>query len=107
MGGPVATLVIITHEFDRFFVRRVESGPMVSPYLLFDLIEPMQAMAHTVRIVRGPKAPGGDAALYHVDSTIAPSPINIRGPSTSAPATYPSGRSAASSFPRAMDGTGR
>jgi len=71
MGGPVATLVIITHEFDRFFVRRVESGPMVSPYLLFDLIEPMQAMGHTVRIVRGPKAPGGDAALYHVDSTIA------------------------------------
>ena len=68
----MATLVVITHEFDLFFIRKVKSGPLVSPYLLFDVIQGLKAMGHAVKIVSGPKAPRGDAALYHVDATLAP-----------------------------------
>ncbi len=67
----MATLVIITHQFDLFFVRKAATGPRVSPYLLFDVIKELRAMGHAIKIVRGPKAPRGDAALYHVDATLA------------------------------------
>ena len=68
----MATLIIITHEFDAFLVRRQKDAPLTSPYLLFDVIQHLQKMGHTIRIVRGPKAPPGDAAFYHVDATVAP-----------------------------------
>jgi hypothetical protein len=68
----MATLIIITHEFDTFLARKQKGGPFTSPYLLFDVIQLLQKMGHTIRIVRGPKAPPGDAAFYHVDATVAP-----------------------------------
>ncbi len=68
----MATLVIITHEFDSFYTRKVRSAPLSSPYLLFDLLGHLEDMGHTVRILRGPIATRGDAALFHVDATVAP-----------------------------------
>jgi hypothetical protein len=68
----MATLVIITHEFDSFLIRRRGSTSLTSPYLLFDVLKLLKPMGHEVRIARGPQAASGDAALYHVDATVAP-----------------------------------
>jgi len=66
----MAELVVITHEFDAFLMRDAPSGGVRSPYLLFDVLKILRSMGHSSRIVRGPNAPNGDAALLHVDSTI-------------------------------------
>ena len=63
-------LVVITHEFDAFLMRDGPSGPVRSPYLLFDVLNILRGMGHRSRIARGPQPVPGDAALLHVDSTI-------------------------------------
>ena len=68
----MATLIILTHQYDAFLFRKQKDGPLTSPYLLFDVLQHLQKIGHTIRIVRGPNAPPGDAAFYHVDSTVAP-----------------------------------
>lgn len=68
----MATLVILTHEYDAFLIRKQKGGPVTSPYLLFDVLDHLQKMGHKIRVVRGPNAPPGDAAFYHVDTTVAP-----------------------------------
>jgi len=68
----MATLIILTHEFDAFLLRKRPDAPVTSPYLLFDVLHLVRQMGHTIKIVRGPHAPPGDAAFYHVDSTVAP-----------------------------------
>jgi hypothetical protein len=68
----MATLVIITHEFDPFLIRRTKDGPIDSPYLLFDVLQHLAKMGHKIRVGRGLEPPPGDAALYHVDTTFAP-----------------------------------
>jgi len=68
----MATLVIITHEFDTFLFRTSKTAPVNSPYLLFDVLQQLAAMGHKVRLGRGLEPPPGDAALYHVDTTFAP-----------------------------------
>jgi hypothetical protein len=68
----MATLIILTHEYDTFLLRAPQGGPVTSPYLLFDVAQILDRMGHRVRVVRGPNAPPGDAALYHVDTTVPP-----------------------------------
>jgi hypothetical protein len=68
----MATLIILTHEYDTFLIQEPQPGQVTSPYLLFDVVQLLHRMGHRVRVVRGPNAPPGDAALYHVDTTIAP-----------------------------------
>jgi hypothetical protein len=68
----MATLVIITHEYDAFLVQRTAGAPVTSPYLLFDVLQHLATMGHTIRVGRGLEPPAGDAALYHVDTTVAP-----------------------------------
>ena len=66
----MARLVVVIHEFDAFRVRDRISGQVSSPYLLFGVLKQLEKFGHTVDISRGPKAPKGDAALLHVDSTV-------------------------------------
>jgi hypothetical protein len=68
----MSTLIVLTHEFDTFLIRKPEPGQVTSPYLLFDVVQLLHQMGHRVRVVRGPNAPPGDAALYHVDTTVPP-----------------------------------
>jgi hypothetical protein len=68
----MATLIVITHEFDTFLIRKPTPGQVTSPYLLFDVVQLLHKKGHRVRIVRGPNSPPGDAALYHVDTTVPP-----------------------------------
>jgi hypothetical protein len=65
----MATLVVITHEFDTFLTKD-KGGSLTSAYLLYDVLLHLERMGHTIRIVRGPIPGVGDAALYHVDATI-------------------------------------
>jgi hypothetical protein len=66
----VATLIVITHEYDRFLVRDDPVKPARSAYLLYDVLRHATGMGHTCKIVRGARAPDGDVALLHVDATI-------------------------------------
>ena len=66
----MATLVVVTHEFDVFFARARAGAPIHSPYLLFDVLKHLQTMGHRVRVSRGLEPESGDAALLHVDSTL-------------------------------------
>lgn len=65
----MATLVVITHEFDRFLIPGNPGERQRSPYLLHDVLRHFSAMGHICRVVRGPRPIGGDAALLHVDAT--------------------------------------
>jgi hypothetical protein len=66
----VATLIVITHEYDRFLVQDDPGKPARSAYLLHDVLRHATDMGHTCKIVRGARAPDGDVALLHVDATI-------------------------------------
>jgi len=68
----MATLVVITHEFDAFLAWKRGAASVTSPYLLFDVLKHLKLMGHEVLISRGLKVASGDAALYHVDATVAP-----------------------------------
>jgi hypothetical protein len=65
----MATLTVVTHEYDVFAYRNPE-GRLGSPYLLFDVLQQLQAMGHRCQVVKGAKAVSADAALLHVDATI-------------------------------------
>lgn len=67
----MATLVIVTHEFDRF-VYREGAGPVSSIYLLYDVLRHLGAFGHNSRVVLGPVAEPGDVAMLHVDCTVVP-----------------------------------
>ena len=67
----MATLVIVTHEFDRF-VFRDGAGKVSSIYLLYDVLRHLGAFGHNCRVVLGPVAEPGDVALLHVDCTLVP-----------------------------------
>ena len=66
----MARLIVIIHEFDVFRIRDRLSGQVSSPYLLFDVLKHLETLGHSVEVSRGARAPKGDAALLHVDSTI-------------------------------------
>lgn len=67
----MATLVIVTHEFDQFAYRRVNpTGGVTSPYLLFDVLKEFETLGHGWRVSRGSKVVPGDVALLHVDCTV-------------------------------------
>jgi hypothetical protein len=66
----MARLVVVTHEFDRFVVRRKRWLPRASPYLLFDVLREIEKLGHSWRITTGPNPLDGDAALLHVDCTV-------------------------------------
>lgn len=66
----MATIVIVTHEFDVFTYRPREGEPVTSPYLLFDVLVHLEKLGHACRVTRGPNPLKGDAALLHVDATI-------------------------------------
>ena len=68
----MATLVIITHEYDNFLIPLNNQRGVTSPYLLFGVLQLLPDMGHTVRIGRGPNSPPGDVAFYHVDTTVPP-----------------------------------
>ena len=67
----MASLVIVTHEFDAFAYRLPQAPEkVVSPYLLFDVLRHLETMGHSWRVATGASPLPGDAALLHVDSTI-------------------------------------
>lgn len=66
----MARLIVITHQYDRFVTRRGPDGQQQSAYLLFDVLRHATGMGHECRIVQGPRALDGDAALLHVDVTV-------------------------------------
>jgi hypothetical protein len=66
----MARLVIITHEFDIFAYRRDARGPVLSTYLLYDVLRHLETLGHEWRIAKGPQPVPGDVAILHVDSTI-------------------------------------
>jgi len=67
----MATLVIVTHEYDVFAYRRgAADAPLISPYLLFDVLKELETLGHRWRVTRGANPVGGDLALLHVDATI-------------------------------------
>jgi hypothetical protein len=68
----MAKLAIVTHEFDSFFMRKPNSTAITSPYLLFDVLVHLKQMGHDMVVVGGPTPISADAALYHVDATLAP-----------------------------------
>lgn len=65
----MARLAVITHEYDVFLRRNNSTEAYGSPYLLFDVLRHLQSMGHQCLVVSGPRSPGADAALLHVDST--------------------------------------
>ncbi len=66
----MATVVVITHEFDVFLRRDPDRQCFTSPYLLFDVLRHLQSMGHKCLIAKGPQLVEADAAILHVDSTI-------------------------------------
>jgi hypothetical protein len=66
----MATLVIVTHEYDSFLLRKGPDRRLTSAYLLFDVAQHLIDMGHQVKIARGLEFIEGDAALLHVDATI-------------------------------------
>jgi hypothetical protein len=66
----MATLVVVTHEYDSFLFRRDPSRRVTSAYLFFDVAKYLYEMGHRTLLARGPEAIEGDAALLHVDATI-------------------------------------
>lgn len=66
----MATLIVITHEYDRFVIPGNAGEPPRSVYLLHDVLRHLTDMGHTCRVVRGARLISGDAALLHVDATI-------------------------------------
>ena len=68
----MATLVVVTHEYDSFLIRRAHSRGVTSAYLFFDVAKYLYEMGHRTLLARGPEAIEGDAALLHVDAMIVP-----------------------------------
>jgi hypothetical protein len=66
----MATLVVVTHEYDRFTVSDGTGKPLRSPYLLYDVLRHLTDMGHKCRVVQGAGPIPGDVALLHVDATI-------------------------------------
>jgi hypothetical protein len=69
----MARIVVVTHEFDIFAYRRGgPDAPRQSQYMLFDVLQHLEARGHDYRLTRGPKALPGDLAILHVDLTVVP-----------------------------------
>lgn len=69
----MARIVIITHEFDRFWRRRWPFFVQTSPFQIVDVMRELQRRGHSVTLQQGLARPAaGDAALLHVDSTVVP-----------------------------------
>lgn len=66
----MARLVVITHEYDIFAYRRDGAGPVLSTYLLYDVLRHLETLGHEWRIVKGAQPVPGDVAILHVNSTI-------------------------------------
>ena len=66
----MAHLVVVTHEFDQFSIRRKFWKKRESSYLLYGVLKQAERMGHSWEITRGPNRLPGDAALLHVDATI-------------------------------------
>jgi hypothetical protein len=65
----LAKLVIVTHEYDRFTVRK-PGEEVRSPYLLHGILKQLETMGHDWTVAAGPIPMRGDVAILHVDSTI-------------------------------------
>lgn len=76
----MATLIVITHEYDRFVVSENPDKPPRSPYLLYDVLRHLTDMGHKCRIAQGPRPIPGDVALLHVDATIVDDDYLALGP---------------------------
>jgi hypothetical protein len=61
----MSTLVIVTHEFDRFGSPSDSAGD----YLLFDVLKQVEGFGHRWVVSNGPNPLPGDAAFLHVDCT--------------------------------------
>ncbi|NTV97003.1 MAG: hypothetical protein HGA75_16590 [Thiobacillus sp.] len=70
----MSSIVVITHEFDRFVSIKPISRRRESPYFLFDILVQLERRGHRVTVTRG--VPGkpvpGDLAVMHVDATVVP-----------------------------------
>src|SRR5439155_8969535 len=72
-AGAMARIAVITHECDRFQVRRGWLLRRDSRFMLFDLLEEQKRRGHLVRILSGTSArPEADIAVLHVDATVTP-----------------------------------
>src|SRR5438094_2329990 len=72
-AGAMARIAVITHECDRFQVRRGWLLRRDSRFMLFDLLEEQKRRGHSVRILSGTSArPEADIAVLHVDATVTP-----------------------------------
>lgn len=65
-------IVVFTHEYDSFGDPHWPFSPAAGGYLLMRVLRAAEAMGHTWRVVKGPHPCVGDAALLHVDATVAP-----------------------------------
>lgn len=65
----MAHLVVITHEYDGFLLRRPETGEEFSHYILYGVLKELEPMGHSWEVVRGLGPASGDAAILHVDCT--------------------------------------